>query len=163
VNKEGGELVVQFSAGAGRSVQCGWLRRPAQNDRLGTTPKTCLARPSTPSSPPSNTRLQRRVERGQDTQLQLPELMACGMIGGSFSAVTHPIDNVITNSQKPLPEGMSRGVAAVVKRIYAESGALGFTRGMGVKIVDNSYHTMWMFGVGSWVSQCVHTYLNEDE
>jgi hypothetical protein len=103
--------------------------------------------------------VQRRVDKGYDRNLPLHELMACGMLGGSFSAVTHPIDNIITNSQKPLPPGASKSAASVIVRMWKESGSLAFTRGFMIKIVDNSYHTMWMYGIGSFISQIVHKQL----
>jgi hypothetical protein len=106
--------------------------------------------------------VQRRRTNGLEERLPLHELMLSGMLGGSFSAVTHPIDNVITNSQKPLEDGARRDVASVVKRMWRESGRLAFTRGLGVKVVDNSYHTMWMYGIGTFVSEAIHSYLNDE-
>jgi hypothetical protein len=77
------------------------------------------------------------------------ELIGCGLVGGAFSASTHPIDNVITNSQKPLPFGTHRDVVAVIRRMATESGVHAFTRGWGIKVIDNAYHTAWMYGVGT--------------
>jgi len=70
-------------------------------------------------------------------------------MGGAFSALTHPIDNTITNSQKPLPSNVPRDMTSVMKRMYAESGIKAFTRGWGIKVIDNAYHMAWMYGVGT--------------
>ncbi|GMI12967.1 hypothetical protein TrLO_g11065 [Triparma laevis f. longispina] len=86
--------------------------------------------------------------------LKLHELMGCGIVGGAFSAITHPIDCVITNSQKPSYVG-SKDPISVAKVIYRESGAAGFGRGLAPKILDNSYHTMWMYGIGTFIYECV--------
>lgn len=60
----------------------------------------------------------RRMERGEDDKLSLPELMGCGMIGGAFSAITHPVDCVITNAQKPevAEKGLKRDPISVARR-----------------------------------------------
>jgi len=86
---------------------------------------------------------------GQSSKLSLYELIGCGLIGGAFSALTHPIDNTITNSQKPLPTGVPRDMMSVMKRMYQESGTKAFTRGWGIKVIDNSYHMAWMYGIGT--------------
>jgi hypothetical protein len=77
------------------------------------------------------------------------ELMICSLIGGAVSGLTHPIDNIITNSQKPLPAGSRRDVLSVVKRMFSESGVHAFTRGWSMRIVENSYHMVWIYGVGN--------------
>eukprot|EP00520_Triparma_pacifica_P000020 CAMPEP_0118639278 /NCGR_PEP_ID=MMETSP0785-20121206/4135_1 /TAXON_ID=91992 /ORGANISM="Bolidomonas pacifica, Strain CCMP 1866" /LENGTH=230 /DNA_ID=CAMNT_0006530589 /DNA_START=341 /DNA_END=1030 /DNA_ORIENTATION=+ len=101
--------------------------------------------------------VERRRENGQDDKLTLVELMGCGMVGGAFSAITHPIDCIITNAQKPdgAEKGHKRDPISVARRIHATAGWGGFSRGLGVKIVDNSYHTMWMYGIGTFVYQAV--------
>lgn len=93
-----------------------------------------------------------KVRHGKEEKLSLPELMSCGMVGGCVSALSHPLDTIITNCQKPMPEGMKNDAISVSKRIYAEFGVKGFYRAMGIKIVDNTYHTMWVYGVGTFVS-----------
>ena len=65
--------------------------------------------------------------------------------------MTHPIDNIITNSQKPMPTGSRTDLVSVVKRMYAESGHRAFTRAFAIKVVDNAYHMAWMYGVGTVV------------
>mmetsp|Transcript_12404 Transcript_12404/g.35490 ORF Transcript_12404/g.35490 Transcript_12404/m.35490 type:complete len:367 (-) Transcript_12404:218-1318(-) len=95
--------------------------------------------------------VERRRAAGRSTDLPVIELIGCGLVGGAFSALTHPIDNVITNSQKPMPPGAKRDLLSVVKRMYAESGHRAFTRGFAIKIVDNAYHMAWMYGVGTVV------------
>lgn len=87
--------------------------------------------------------------RGQTEEMRLHEMMGFGLIGGAVSALTHPIDNVITNAQKPLPRGSSRSVLAVIRRMYFESGMKAFTRGWGVRVIDNAWHTAWVYGVGT--------------
>ena len=95
--------------------------------------------------------VERRRAAGRSTDLPIHELIGCGLVGGAFSALTHPIDNVITNSQKPMPPGAKRDLLSVVGRMYAESGHRAFTRGFAIKIVDNAYHMAWMYGVGTVV------------
>mmetsp|Transcript_48912 Transcript_48912/g.73000 ORF Transcript_48912/g.73000 Transcript_48912/m.73000 type:complete len:315 (-) Transcript_48912:1927-2871(-) len=85
------------------------------------------------------------------TDLAVHELIGCGLIGGAASAMTHPIDCVITNSMKPMPVGTKTDVISVVRRMYAESGPQAFTRAWGIKIVDNAYHMAWMYGIGTVV------------
>ena len=80
------------------------------------------------------------------------KLIFCGLIGGACSASTHAIDNIITNSQKPLTyPGARRDLVSVMKRMYQESGTQAFTRGWSIKIVDNAYHMAWMYGIGTIV------------
>ncbi|CAB9519235.1 Mitochondrial thiamine pyrophosphate carrier 1 [Seminavis robusta] len=103
----------------------------------------------------------RRQAKGLTPKLEFHELLVCGLIGGAASAVTHPIDNVITNSQKPLPyPGAKRDFWSVIKRMYRESGMNGFTRAWGIKIVDNAYHLAWMYGVGTvaydYMARAIH-------
>eukprot|EP00586_Coscinodiscus_wailesii_P015654 CAMPEP_0172498706 /NCGR_PEP_ID=MMETSP1066-20121228/116222_1 /TAXON_ID=671091 /ORGANISM="Coscinodiscus wailesii, Strain CCMP2513" /LENGTH=259 /DNA_ID=CAMNT_0013272103 /DNA_START=472 /DNA_END=1248 /DNA_ORIENTATION=- len=71
------------------------------------------------------------------------ELLFCGLVGGACSAFTHPIDNIITNSQRPMPRGTSTNIVSVVRRMWHESGPRAFTRGFLIKIVDNAYHNAW--------------------
>lgn len=94
-------------------------------------------------------------------QLGFHELIGCGLVGGAFSALTHPIDNVITNSQKPLPAGAARDMLSVVRRMYQESGTKAFTRGFAIKVVDNAYHMAWMYGVGTVVYDYMRNALSE--
>lgn len=65
-----------------------------------------------------------------------------------MSVLTHPLDNIITNSQRPLPQGAGKDLASVALRMYRESGMGAFTRGLAIKVVDSSYHMAWMYGVG---------------
>ena len=95
--------------------------------------------------------MEHRRAAGLSTDLPVHELIGCGLVGGAFSALTHPIDNIITNSQKPMPPGAKRDLLSVVRRMYAESGRLAFTRGFAIKIVDNAYHMAWMYGIGTVV------------
>jgi len=83
--------------------------------------------------------LDQKFANGELPKLTNLELLACGVIGGAASGgITHPIDNVITNSQKPLLwHNARRDVISVVRRMYRESGHHAFTRGWAVKIVDN--------------------------
>ena len=89
--------------------------------------------------------VERRRAAGRSTDLPVHELIGCGLVGGAFSALTHPIDNVITNSQKPMPPEAKRDLLSVVRRMHAESGHRAFTRGFAIKIVDNAYHMAWLY------------------
>ena len=88
--------------------------------------------------------MERRRAAGRSTDLPIHELIGCGLVGGAFSALTHPIDNVITTSQKPMPPGAKRDLLSVVGRMYAESGHRAFTRGFAIKIVDNALAPWFM-------------------
>jgi len=95
--------------------------------------------------------VRRKRERGENEALQVYELVICGLVGGAFSALTHPLDNIITNAQKPLPKGESRDVVSVIRRMYTESGYRAFTRAWDIKVLDNAYHMAWMYGIGTFV------------
>ena len=102
-------------------------------------------------------------ERNGDasTKLSFYELIGCGLVGGACSASTHPIDNIITNSQKPMRPGARRDLLSVIRRMTAESGAQAFTRGWDIKVVDNAYHMMWIYGVGTVAYEFLHEALHE--
>ena len=88
-------------------------------------------------------------KNNKENELDIYELILCGLIGGAVSALTHPIDNIITNSQKPMSRGTPTDLLSVIFRMYNESGGRAFTRGFAVKVFDNAYHTAWMYGVGA--------------
>jgi hypothetical protein len=90
-----------------------------------------------------------RTNSNPPETLKTSELMICSLIGGALSGLTHPIDNIITNSQKPLPVGSNRDVLSVVQRMLSESGVRAFTRGWSMRILENSYHMIWIYGVGN--------------
>lgn len=98
-----------------------------------------------------NFMIERRRAANKDDNLALHELIICGLVGGAFSAMTHPIDNIITNAQKPMPPGTPRDLVAVAKRMAQESGMKAFTRGFAARLVDNAYHMAWMYGIGTVV------------
>jgi hypothetical protein len=98
----------------------------------------------------SNDNAESIQERPMQT-LTTIELMICSSLGGAISGLTHPIDNVITNAQKPLPAGSKRDIVSVVRRMITESGVQAFTRGWCMRIVENSYHMIWMYGIGTLV------------
>jgi hypothetical protein len=95
--------------------------------------------------------------------LKLYEMIGCGIVGGAVSALTHPIDNIMTNAQKPLPAGASRDLVSVALRMYRESGYRAFTRGWGIRILDNAYHVAWVYGVGTVVYEYVRQSLTDLE
>jgi hypothetical protein len=78
-----------------------------------------------------------KKSRSEDIKLSLIEWMCCGVIGGATSALTQPIDNIVTNCQKPMPNGTKRDVFSVIQRMYKESGLRAFTRSMGLKSLDS--------------------------
>ena len=82
-------------------------------------------------------------------QLSFYETIFCGIFGGAVSTLTHPLDNIITNCQKPLPEGTDRSFLAVVKRLHKENGYHAFVNGFLLKVFENAHHTAWMCGVGN--------------
>jgi Mitochondrial carrier protein len=84
-----------------------------------------------------------------DNKLPWTDHLICGMLGGAASAITHPVDNIITQCQKPTPPGVPHDVASVVRRMYAESGVRAFTRAWTMTLIDNAYHMAWMYGVGT--------------
>lgn len=107
--------------------------------------------------------LERKREANEEEKLALHELIACGLVGGAFSALTHPIDNIITNSQKPMPPGAARDLVSVVKQMVRESGTKAFTRGFAIKIIDNAYHMAWMYGIGTVVYDYMRSALTQEQ
>lgn len=105
--------------------------------------------------------VKQKQAKGVSTDLAMHELIFCGLIGGACSASTHPIDNIITNSMKPLPPGKSRAMIPVIRRMYKESGVRAFTRGWDIKILDNAYHMAWMYGVGTVVYDYMRKAMND--
>ena len=99
--------------------------------------------------------------RGESEELKLHELVGCGVIGGAMSAVTHPLDNVITNSQKPLPVGAQRDLISVAQRMFHESGARALTSGWEIKVLDSTYHMAWMYGIGTIVYERMRKSVDE--
>jgi hypothetical protein len=63
------------------------------------------------------------------------ELMICSMLGGAVSGFTHPIDNIITNAQKPLPEGSRRDILSVMHECLRK---VAFVRSRGVGACESS-------------------------
>mmetsp|Transcript_1857 Transcript_1857/g.4580 ORF Transcript_1857/g.4580 Transcript_1857/m.4580 type:complete len:310 (-) Transcript_1857:137-1066(-) len=115
------------------------------------------------SSEVKNMFVESKRRQGLSTDLTPWELIGCGLVGGACSASTHPIDNVITNSQKPLKPGARRDILAVVKRMYKESGVRAFTRGWDIKIIDNAYHMAWMYGIGTIVYESMRSAMYDKE
>ena len=113
------------------------------------------------SSEVKNWILEQKRENGSPELLSAYELIFCGLVGGAFSASTHPIDNIITNSQKPLRPGARRDLVSVTKRMYRESGAMAFTRGWSIKVIDNAYHMAWMYGIGTLMYQWMDSALRQ--
>jgi hypothetical protein len=101
------------------------------------------------SSDVRNWIVRKKYAEGRNTDLNMFELIGCGLVGGAVSALTHPIDNIVTNSQKPVPAGSPHDLISVIRRMYQESGYRAFTRGWGIKVIDNAYHMAWMYGVGT--------------
>lgn len=95
--------------------------------------------------------IEQKRSRNESEKLSLVELVGCGVVGGAVSAVTHPLDNIITNSQKPLPAGYKRDLLSVAQRMFHENGVKAFTRGWEIKVVDSTYHMAWMYGIGTVV------------
>lgn len=98
-----------------------------------------------------NRMIRYKVERGESGEMRPHELIFCGLCGGAASALTFPIDSLTTNSQRPLPSGTPRDLVSVIRRVHAESGVSGFTRGWTAKVFENSFHMAWMYGVGTVV------------
>lgn len=108
------------------------------------------------STEAKNWRIHQKKISGDTSELTTGELVVCGLLGGAVGSLTHPIDNIITNSQKPLHAGASRDFVSVAARMYRESGMTAFTRGWGLKVIDNSYHMAWMFGVSNVLYRWMH-------
>ncbi|GAX26844.1 hypothetical protein FisN_9Lh121 [Fistulifera solaris] len=101
------------------------------------------------STEAKNWRIHQKRISGDTSELNTAELVVCGLIGGAVGSLTHPIDNIITHSQKPLHEGAARDFFSVAARMYREHGVRAFTRGWALRVIDNSYHMAWMFGVSN--------------
>lgn len=80
---------------------------------------------------------EQKHDRGQSSDLSFAELVGCGIVGGVAGTLTHPIDNMITASQKPLPLGAKKDLISVMRRMYQESGIKAFTRSWAIRVVDN--------------------------
>ena len=87
--------------------------------------------------------------------------MACGIVGGAVSALNHPKYSIKNNTQKPT-NNRKNDTLTVAKSIYKEAGWKGFGRGLAPKILDNSYHTMWMYGIGTFVYEVVGKWTRGD-
>jgi hypothetical protein len=74
--------------------------------------------------------------------------IAAAFFGGSLSAVTLPLDNVIANMQK---SGSTGNMVTVATRIYSERGLTGFTNGFFGRVVHSGYHTAFVAGGGAIV------------
>lgn len=103
-----------------------------------------------------NYMVRQKRARNEGDDLTMFEMVMCGVSGGTMSAFTHPIDNILTNAQKPLPPEAQRDIVSVAMRMYRESGTQAFTRGLAIKVVDSAYHMAWMYGVGAIVYSRVH-------
>jgi len=94
-----------------------------------------------------------RKQPGQ--KLSALEIVFSGMFGGAFSAFNQPLDVWVANAQRHR-EGRSLTGAEVFKELVAESKVRGIAavwfRGVGMRMVHSAYHTAWMVGLGSWIS-----------
>ena len=88
-----------------------------------------------------------KESRNTVDELGIFGLMISGLVGGAASTITHPIDNIITNSQKPLNVGAATDMLSAVQRMVNENGRQAFTTGFLVKVINNAYHTAWLYGV----------------
>jgi len=107
--------------------------------------------------------VQQKIVQDQSPELNSFELLGCGLVGGALSALTHPIDNIVTNCQKPMPRGVPGDLLSVVRRMHSESGFRAFTRGWGIRVVDNAYHMAWMYGIGTVVYEWMDKNLRDPD
>jgi hypothetical protein len=103
-----------------------------------------------------NYMIHQKRARNESDDLAMHEMIMCGVSGGTISAFTHPIDNILTNSQKPLPPATKRDLISAAIRMYSESGIKAFTRGLAIKVVDSAYHMAWVYGVGAIAYSYMH-------
>ncbi len=68
-----------------------------------------------------------------------------GICAGFASVITLPIDTVIANSQNVKSKG---NIFDVIKGIYKYNGIGGFYRGVAMRIVHASYHTIFVVSFG---------------
>lgn len=68
--------------------------------------------------------------------------------GGSLSAATLPLDNIIANMQK---SGSKGGMLSVGVQIFHERGVKGFTNGFIGRVIHSGYHTAFVAGGGAIV------------
>lgn len=111
------------------------------------------------STEAKNWRIHQKKMSGDSSGLSTAEFVLCGLLGGAVGSLTHPIDNIITNCQKPLHVGAPRDFVSVASRMYRESGMNAFTRGWALKVVDNSYHMAWMFGISNVLFRWIHEHI----
>jgi len=96
----------------------------------------------------------------EGTAPSLAHRVASGFLGGALSALTHPIDCIVVNCQRPAATGVKMDAFTVVKQMYSERGIGAFSQGLLVKILDNGYHTMWMYGVSAVLYAKMAEFLN---
>ena len=76
---------------------------------------------------------------------EFPISIAGGICAGFASVITLPIDTVIANSQNVKSKG---NIFDVIKGIYNYNGIGGFYRGVAMRIVHASYHTIFVVSFG---------------
>ncbi|KFK32946.1 hypothetical protein AALP_AA6G309900 [Arabis alpina] len=80
------------------------------------------------------------LERMQQTNLEPLQSVCCGALAGAISAsITTPLDVVKTRLMTQIHvAAMYTGVAGTVRQIVTEEGLVGFTRGMGPRVVHSA-------------------------
>lgn len=90
------------------------------------------------------------------TPLSLNDVMICGGATGVFgSLILGPAELLKVNQQLASSKGLDGSFGAVVKRIRAESGMMGFTRGLGATMARDVPGSMAWFGAYEMTKQSV--------
>lgn len=113
------------------------------------------------------------LNRTKKSHLQPIESVCCGALAGAISAsITTPLDVVktrlMTQVNKEVVDkvaaAMFSGVSATVKQILKEEGWVGFTRGMGPRVVHSAcFSALGYFAFETARLSILHQYLKHKE
>eukprot|EP01116_Phalansterium_solitarium_P002799 TRINITY_DN13072_c0_g1_i1.p2 TRINITY_DN13072_c0_g1~~TRINITY_DN13072_c0_g1_i1.p2 ORF type:complete len:298 (+),score=51.17 TRINITY_DN13072_c0_g1_i1:138-1031(+) len=85
------------------------------------------------------------------------EKMGVGFFGGLVSTATMPLDTWVANCQKAskkLPDGtvIKANAIQVAQDMWRTRGVSAFVSGWNMRVLHAGYHTMWMYSIGSLIS-----------
>lgn len=83
-------------------------------------------------------------------ELNSSELIVSSIIGGSFSAVTTPIDVMITQLQKNNNKN-EKTKLDILQEFYHTNGPKGFTRGIVFRTIHTSWNTAFLYGLSGFL------------
>ncbi|KAJ9445105.1 Citrate/oxoglutarate carrier protein [Diplonema papillatum] len=93
----------------------------------------------------------KRTSPSQSCPLSLADRALCSLLGGVLSCWNHPLDviGVVMQSKRTDPRASRGTFTSAARYVYATSGLVGFSRGLGPRVLLSSWATVCMvFGVG---------------